>query len=492
MNGDLNSRVVSATKWSAITEIMAKLVMPVSNMVLARLLTPDAFGVVATLTMIITFAELFTDAGFQKYLVQHDFRDDADREQSTTVAFWSNFLFSFFIWICIAIFSKQIAALVGGPDLWFVLIVACASIPLAAFSSIQMALFKRDFDFKTLFKVRIAGITIPLVVTIPLAFWLRSYWALVLGTIVQNLVNAILLTIYSNWKPRPYYSVKKFMEMFSFTIWSLFEAVSIWLTSYVDIFIVGCFLSKYYLGLYTTSITTVTQIMGLIHSMTIPVLFSTLSRLQGDEAEFQRMFYKFSKVVSIVLVPIGAGIFCFSHLITFFLLGEQWHEAEGFIGLWGLMSTITILLAQFSSEVYRSKGKPKLSVLVQWLHIIVLCPVILVFVHYNFETLYLVRSLLRGELILANMLVMFIFLRFSPIKLIYNILPSLVAATCLIIVAKIILGLWENIIWHLICVLAVSIVYISVIMLFKEERRIIKGYSAQLYNNYLRGRLKQN
>lgn len=491
MIDNLNNRVLNATKWSAITEIMAKLVMPISNMVLARLLTPDAFGVVATLTMIITFAELFTDAGFQKYLVQHEFKDETDREQSTTVAFWSNFIFSMFIWICIAIFSKQIAALVGGSDLWLVLTIACASIPLAAFSSIQMALFKRDFDFKTLFKVRIVGITIPLIVTIPLAIWLRSYWALVFGTIAQNFANAVLLTIYSKWKLRLYYSVHKFMEMFSFTVWSLFESVSIWLTGYVDIFIVGYFLSKYYLGLYTTSITTVTQIMGLIHSMTIPVLFSTLSRLQNDETEFQRMFYKFSKVVSIFLVPIGASIFCFSQLITFFLLGKQWHEAEGFIGLWGLMSTITILLAQFSSEVYRSKGMPKLSVLVQWLHIIVLCPVVLVTVHCDFETLYLVRSLLRGELIIANLLVMFVFLRFSPIKMIRNILPSLIAAICLIVVAKIILGLGEGIIWQLICMFVVFIVYIGVVMLFKEERLIIKSYSAQLYNNYVKNRIKR-
>ena len=68
---ELNDKVAKATKWSAVTEIVAKLITPITSMVLARLLTPEAFGVVTTLTMIITFAELFTDAGFQKYLVQH-------------------------------------------------------------------------------------------------------------------------------------------------------------------------------------------------------------------------------------------------------------------------------------------------------------------------------------------------------------------------------------------------------------------------------------
>ena len=482
MSNTLKDQAIQATKWSAITEIMAKLVMPISNMVLARLLTPDAFGVVATLTMIITFAELFTDAGFQKYLVQHEFIDETDREQSTTVAFWSNFLFSMFIWICIAVFSKQIAALVGGPELWFVLTVACVSIPLAAFSSIQMALFKRDFDFKTLFKVRIVGITIPLVVTIPLAIWLRSYWALVFGTIVKNLADGILLTVYSKWKPRFYYSVNKFKEMFSFTVWSLFEAISIWLTGYVDIFIVGYYMSKYYLGLYTTSSITVAQIMGLIQSTTVPILFSTLSRLQDDEAEFQNMFYKFSKIVSIFLVPIGAGIFCFSHLVTVILLGEQWYEAEGFIGLWGLMSTITILWAQLSSEVYRAKGKPKLSVLVQWLHIVVLWPVVLIAVHYGFETLYIARSLVRVESIIVNIAIMYLFLNFSPVKMVTNIMPSLIAGFSQIAVAMLMRGINNSVLWEIICVGISSLVYLFVILMFKEEHLIIKNYTIVAYN----------
>ena len=81
MDENLKQKALYATRWSAITEIVAKLVVPISNMVLARLLTPEAFGVVATLTMVISFAELFTDAGFQKYLIQHEFRDDTDRKR---------------------------------------------------------------------------------------------------------------------------------------------------------------------------------------------------------------------------------------------------------------------------------------------------------------------------------------------------------------------------------------------------------------------------
>ena len=311
MSESLNTKVKTATKWSAITEIAAKLVTPIVSMVLARLLTPEAFGVVTTLTMIITFAELFTDAGFQKYLIQHEFKDELDREQSTNVAFWSNLVMSLFFWGIIAVFNAPLAALVGNPGLGHVLVVACAAIPLAAFSSIQMALYKRDLDYKTLFKVRMVSTFIPLVVTVPLALWLRSYWALVMGTLTVNLVNAVLLTAFSKWRPRFFYSFNKLKEMLSFTMWSMIEAVAIWLTNYVDVFIVGTMLSQYYLGLYKTSSTLVGQIMGLITAVTTPILFSALSRLQGDEQEFQRLYFRFQKIVGLLVIPMGMGLFLF-------------------------------------------------------------------------------------------------------------------------------------------------------------------------------------
>ena len=146
---ELNHKIVKATKWSTITEIIAKLITPITSIILARLLSPEAFGVVTTLSMIITFAEIFTDAGFQKYIIQHEFIDDLDREQSTNVAFWSNLIMSLFFWLVIGLFADPLAALVGSPGLGHVLIISCISIPLAAFSSIQIALYKRDLDFNT-------------------------------------------------------------------------------------------------------------------------------------------------------------------------------------------------------------------------------------------------------------------------------------------------------------------------------------------------------
>lgn len=481
MSDSLNTKVKTATKWSAITEIAAKLVTPITSMVLARLLTPEAFGVVTTLTMIITFAELFTDAGFQKYLIQHEFKDDIDREQSTTVAFWSNLVLSLFFWSIIAIFNVPLAAMVGNPGLGHVLVIACISIPLAAFSSIQTALYKRDFDFKTLFRVRIVSTFIPLLVTVPLAFWLRSYWALVIGTLTVNFVNAILLTIFSKWKPRFFYSFAKLKEMLSFSIWSMVEAISIWLTSYIDVFIVGTMLSQYYLGLYKTSSTLVGQIMGLITAITTPILFSALSRLQNDEKEFQRLFFRFQKIVGLLVIPLGVGIFLFRDMATELILGSQWTEAAGFVGLWGLTSSVTIVLSYYSSEVYRAKGKPKLSVLAQTLHIVVLWPTVLIAVRYGFETLYVARSLVRFEMIAVNLCIMGWIVKMPVGKMFTNILPSCLAAASMLIV--LLLPSSDSILVNIIYATIAVFVYFAVVMLFPEERKIILNLPKLVKNN---------
>lgn len=465
-----SNRIVSATKWSAVTEIAAKLVAPLTNMALARLLTPDAFGVIATITMIVSFVEVFTDAGFQKYLVQHEFKNETDREQSTCVAFWSNLSLSIVLWGVIALFCEPLAALVGNPGLGNVIVIASISIPLQAFSSIQMALFKRDFKFKILFKARMFGVCTPIIVTIPLALWLKDYWALVIGTLALNAVNAFVLTYYSDWKIRFFYSFRKLREMFSFTIWSMIESVSIWLTGYVDVFVIGIHLSAYYLGIYKTSMITVGQITALVTSATTPILFSALSRLQNDRSAFLQFFFRFQKIVGLLVIPLGVGIYVFRDMITYLLLGNQWHEAADFIGLWALTSSITIVLSHYSSEVYRSLGRPKLSVLSQLLHLIVLCPAMLVAVHYSYDVVYVTRALVRLELVLVNVIIMWRILSLSPWRMLGNITPATLAAIAMGAMGYVLLPYFHAVWQKVLLILFSIILYFLVVLLFRKER----------------------
>lgn len=467
---ELNNKILNATKWSTITEVMAKLIAPFSTMALARLLTPDAFGVVATLTMIITFAEIFTDAGFQKYLIQFDFKSDKDKYNTANVAFWSNLIMSLILWILIAIFSEPLATLVGNPGKGNVISIACVSIPLAAFSSIQMALYKRDFDFKTLFYTRIVGILIPIFVTIPLAIWLRNYWALVIGTIAINLSNAIILTAKSKWRPSLYYSFKRLKQMFSFCSWTLVDTILVWATSYIDVFFIGMMLNEYYLGIYKTSTATVGQITSLITTALLPVVMPSLSRLQNDFPGMRKTLLNFQKYTAIILLPLGTGIFCFSDLITEIMLGSQWNEAAGFIGLWGLMEVITVIFSRFCSVIYPAIGKPRISVIVQILHLVVLIPAIIIATRYGYETLYWTRSLVRIELVIVNLIFAYALIKQSPIKMMLNILPEVIGCIIMGTAAYFMLQINDSTLMSFIYIAICIVIYFGTLYVIPGER----------------------
>lgn len=469
---ELSSKIVSATKWSSMTELAAKLVAPITTMVLARILNPEAFGVLVTATMVIGFAEIFTDAGFQKYIVQQDFDSEDHLYKTTSIAFWTNLVFSLLIWIILIIFRNPLAELVGNKGFGSVIAVSSICIPLAAFSSLQMALFRRSFDFKTLFQVRIVGVCIPLFITIPLSLLTHSFWALIVGMICLNVSNAFLLTIKSKWKPQVFYSFSLLHQMLSFSIWSLIEAVTVWLTGYIDVFLVGKYLDEYYLGLYRTSINTVGQIVSLITAASTPVLFAALSRLQSDKTEFESIYLKFQRIVGLMVVPLGMGIFIFRDLITEILLGSKWQPAAYFLGLWGLTSSITIVLAHYGSEVFRALGKPKLSVLVQVSQIGCLIPVVLITLPKGFDVLCEWRALIRLELVIANLVVMWLIIGLSPIKQIRNILPSILAA-CIAAVFCLFIPKTQNYWMAFIQLLSAGAVYLSIIICFPKERNIL-------------------
>lgn len=467
----LTQNMATATKWSAMAEIGAKLVAPITNAVLARLLVPEAFGVVATLTLVVSFAEIFTDAGFQKYLVQREFQDEEDLKLSTNVAFWTNLSFSVLLWIIIACFSNQIAAMVGSPGCGRAVIVMSLQIPLLAFSSIQMARYRRDMDFKSLFFARMATAVVPLVVTVPLAMVFRSYWALVVGTLGKDLLNAVILTWRSKWKPQFCYSWGKLKTMLSFSVWTIVENISIWMTSNIGTFIVGIALSEYFSGLYKTTISTVNGYMNIISATIMQVLFSGLSRCQNDEEAFQQVFLKFQRLAALLVIPLGFGMYIYRDLAVAILLGGQWTAVGDFLGMWSLTSALTIVLSAMNSEVFRSKGKPKLSVLSQFLHLVVLVPTLLLTMNHGFATLTTARSLVRLQMVAVSMIIAHITTGIKIQKVFKNVYPSFVAAIVMAVAGYFLQMLSSSMIWHIASVAVCAVVYFLCLLVIPAGRQ---------------------
>lgn len=472
-DSDFQRKVIHATKWSTITEIAAKLVSPITNMILARILLPEAFGVVATITMIISFAEMFTDSGFQKYLVQHDFKDEDEKCRYANISFWTNLVLAIIIWSIIVVFRDQLASLVGNPGLGNVIVIACLQLPLTSFSSIQMALYRRAFDFETLFKVRIVAICMPFFITIPLALIGLNYWALIIGALAIQLFNAFALTAKSKWKPKFYFNIKELKEMLSFSVWSLIEAISIWLTSWVDVFIIGSVLTQHYLGIYKTSISMVNMLMAIITNSVTPILFSSLSRLQDDKAQFNYVYLKFERLASIFIFPLGIGIYLYSDLATRILLGSKWAEASDIIGIWALTSAFMIVFGHFSSEVYRSKGKPKLSFFAQILHLIALVPVCLISSTYGFWPLVYSRSLIRFHFVLVHLFIMKFSIGFPVFQIFKTVFPAFVSAIVMGVIGYFLKQVSRGITWDFISIAICIVSYFAVLFIFPKIRKEI-------------------
>lgn len=469
MSDSLRHQTAIATRWSTITEVAARLVLPLVNMVLARLLTPDAFGVVATITMIVSFAEIFADAGFQKYIIQHNFNTDEELNQSTDVAFWTNLGVSLVTWVVILINADSLAALVGNPGLGEVVVVAALSLPLLAFSSIQMSRFKRDMDFKTLFKTRLVSIGVPIVVTIPLAYITRSYWALIIGTLASNLANAIMLTLRSKWKPRLYYSFSHFKKMFAYSWWILLESISVWVSSYADTFIVSLYLTTYYIGLYKTAMATVSQIVGLIVAATSMPLFVALSRLQNSRNRLITTYNGYMQAIAMFLIPLSVGIWFYRDLVTDILLGSQWTEACNFIGLWGLTSSVALVLGTYANGLYNAVGKTYLSFWVSLLNVVWMIPVVLWACHQGFESLYISKSVLRIVFIFSQLATMVLILKYPIMSLLRKLIAPLLCTAVMSIAILLLQMVSNHIVWQLVSVvLCAAIYFLTAYVWFKK------------------------
>ncbi len=441
MPDELTKKTSSATKWSLVTEVAVKLISPLTQVVLAHILTPEAFGVVATVTMVTSFADMLSDAGFQKYLIQHEFRDDKALSRGANVAFVTNLVVSLALWALITVFNGPLAAMVGNEGLGVVLVVACASLPLTALSSIQLALFHRRFAFKELFAVRVVVALVPLFITVPLAFFGFGFWSLVIGTIAGNLVNAVVLTAKSDWKPFLFYSFAELKEMFSFSVWTLLEQFSIWLTSWMGTFIVGSLLTSYYLGLYKTSISMVNTAMGIITSATTPVLFAELSRRQDDAEAFEAAFFRMQRKVGLFVVPLGFGIFLYRDFATELILGPQWGEASLMFGLWALSSAVVIPIGYYASEVFRAKGRPKLSFASQVAYLVVMAPVTYFAATLDFASFALVSSLIRLVAIVIDMVILKAFVRFPVGRMLRGLAPIFLCSLAMLGIGRLLGGL---------------------------------------------------
>ena len=146
-------------------------------------------------------------------------------------------------------------------------------------------------------------------------------------------------------------------------------------------------------------------------------------------------------------------------------------ETANFFGLWSLTSAITIIFGHYNSEVFRSMGKPKLSVLVQVLHLAALVPLLLWSMDKGFTVLTVTRSLVRLQMILVSMIAVWFVAKISFLKVLKNVWPSLVAAAVMAAAGMCLRTVIDSVIWEIATVLICVVIYAGVMMLLPAGRR---------------------
>ncbi|MCI8513992.1 MAG: lipopolysaccharide biosynthesis protein [Lachnospiraceae bacterium] len=437
MNGQKNKVIQRSIGWSLFSEVAAKFVTPVTNMLLARILTPDDFGVLAICNMLVSFVDIVTDAGFGKYLVQADMHSEEEKRRYADVAFWSNFGISVVAYLIIVRNRIKIAGLLGGEEYAAIICVASFQLILTSVSSIQTGLFRRGFEFKKLFAARFAVALVPLLIAVPLAYFTGSYWALVIGSLSGALINSVMLTILSPWKPRFYYSFALLKKMFHFSFWSLCEGLANWMIFWFDTFLVTKAYSAYYVGLYKNSANMVMSIMGMITASMSPVLLSVLSRVKDNRREYEELYLTIQRIMLYVIIPMGVGLFCYRDMVTYILFGSRWSEAADIIGAWGLMMTCSVIFYSFPAELYKSKGVPKILFFLQSSYLIFVIPVSLLAAGSGFWNFVYVRCFCIVEEIIISMVFINRYFSISPGKVFSNMKKPLFGSCTIIVTYKV-------------------------------------------------------
>ena len=349
-----------ALKWSFYSELASKLVQPVVFIVLARMLTPEDFGVMSAALMVIAFSQIFWEAGMGKALIQRH----TDINDAANVAFWVNLGLAAIIAGLIYIAASPIALILfQDPRVISVIHVMTAQVFLGALGSVQTALLQKEMGFRKLFWVRFASVSLPGIASIPLAWLGLGYWSLVAGTLVGQVLQVVMLWRLSLWRPHWGFRVPVAKEMGRFGAWVGLSGLMAWIYAWMDALIVGMYLGNHDLGLYRTGNQLSIMIFALIFGPVTPVFYSQLSKMATNCNSLPAAAYLVMRLISLISFPVAFLMLSLSKFIEQIVLGEEWIGVGHVVGVMALTHGISYITSM-NGEVYRAAGRPNIETIV--------------------------------------------------------------------------------------------------------------------------------
>ena len=323
----LKDKTIKGTMWSAIDNVAQFGVQFVVSIVLARLLSPDDYGLIGIITIFTTVCTAIINGGFSTALI----RTQKPSDEDYNTAFICNLLMSILLYAIVFLCSPLIADFFNRQELVALTRVSSFTMIIGAFAIVQQTRLTKRIDFKTQTKITLIASILSGIVGIAMALMDYGVWALVVQGIVAQTLRTVLLWFFNHWVPSIRFSKESFNRLFGFG-WKMMASGildSLWTQLYQVI--VGKFYSPATLGQYTRakgfSQMFSSNLTGVIQRVTYPVL----SEIQNEKERMVAAYRKIIKTTMFMTFALMFALGAVSEPLLYCLIGPKWHEAATYL-----------------------------------------------------------------------------------------------------------------------------------------------------------------
>jgi len=340
----------------------------ITTLVLARLLSPDDYGLQTMVLTLTGFFSLFKDAGLSVASVQ---REELVHEQISTL-FWINISVGLLLTIAVAATAPLLVTFYKDPRLLWITVASSTIFFINSLAIQHRALLDRSMQFTASVKIDILSAVIAAVVAIVMAWFGFGYWALICQNISLPLVTTIAVWFAMPWVPGGFHWTRELRSMVRFGGTVTLNSLVVYLAYNTEKFLLGRFWGPVQLGLYGRAYQLTNMPMQQVSGAMGSVAFPMLSRLQNDPPRLRRSYLKCHALIVSLTVPVVIGIALFADEIIRVMLGPKWIGAAPILRLLSPAILVFALVNPFS-WLLRATGRVERSLKIAML----ICPVVI-------------------------------------------------------------------------------------------------------------------
>lgn len=320
VNQDIKQKAKRGVYWTTFSNIVNQGSQFAIGIVLARLLSPEDFGIIALPAVFLAIAQCFIDSGFSSALV----RKEKITEDDLTTAFYFNIGVGIFCYILIFLCSPLIADFYNTPILSDIIKVIALSFLFSPLQSVHFSLFTRKLDFKTPSLISVSSRFVTGMVGLFLAFMGFGVWALVFQGIAGSLLSLAIVWTKSEWRPKGKFSKESFSYLWGYGSKLLSSGIIDTLYNNIVPVVVGKFFSPRDLGLLNRGTGYATMPHNQIGSIVGPLTFPVFSRIQDDKEQLDNYFRKLLRLILFVQAPINLLLVALAEPLVLFFITDKW------------------------------------------------------------------------------------------------------------------------------------------------------------------------